>query len=219
MLAERGIPAGSLDRWAVEPKLDGWRATVLVDDDKVVVRTRRGHAITETIPGIEALADGGRRFLLDGELGANAGRASDFYALLPRGRRATAPLSFWAFDLLWLDGDLLIDRPYADRRGALEELFAHRALRRPPPLPRHPAPRTSSPPARPRCRGRRPRVPGLPPGQKCRRSRRRPVAGQVRRAGGRIRPRTGQRQLSRTSAQSGSERPASSATARRRASL
>jgi bifunctional non-homologous end joining protein LigD len=31
-------------------------------------------------------------------------------------------LSFWAFDLLWLDGELLVDRPYAERRAALEEL-------------------------------------------------------------------------------------------------
>jgi bifunctional non-homologous end joining protein LigD len=72
MLAERGLPAGSLDYWAVEPKLDGWRATVLVDDGKVVVRTRRGHTITEMIPGLDALAS--RRFLLDGELVAGAGR-------------------------------------------------------------------------------------------------------------------------------------------------
>jgi bifunctional non-homologous end joining protein LigD len=125
MLAERGLPTGSLDRWAVEPKLDGWRATVLVDDGKVVVRTRRGHAITEMIGGLDTLATGGHRFLFDGELVAGAGRASDFYALAPRlagtpRRRPTAPLSFWAFDLLWLDGDLLIDEPYADRRAALE---------------------------------------------------------------------------------------------------
>jgi bifunctional non-homologous end joining protein LigD len=31
-------------------------------------------------------------------------------------------VSFWAFDLLWVDGDLLTDRPYAERRAALEEL-------------------------------------------------------------------------------------------------
>jgi hypothetical protein len=31
-------------------------------------------------------------------------------------------VSFWAFDLLWLDGDLLVDWPYAERRAALEEL-------------------------------------------------------------------------------------------------
>jgi bifunctional non-homologous end joining protein LigD len=74
MLADRGLPKGSLDYWAVEPKLDGWRATVLVDDGKVVVRTRRGHAITEMIAGLDALARSGRRFLLDGELVAGAGR-------------------------------------------------------------------------------------------------------------------------------------------------
>jgi bifunctional non-homologous end joining protein LigD len=73
------------------------------------------------------LAQSGRRFLIDGELVAGAGRASDFYALAPRlagtpRRRPMAPFSFWAFDLLWLDGDLLIDEPYADRRIALEEL-------------------------------------------------------------------------------------------------
>jgi bifunctional non-homologous end joining protein LigD len=77
------------------------------------------------IPGIEALAVSGR-VLLDGELVAGAGRASDFYALAPRlagaPRRSAAPVSFWAFDLLWLDGDLLIDRPYAERRQALEHL-------------------------------------------------------------------------------------------------
>jgi hypothetical protein len=73
MLAERGLPTGSLDYWAVEPKLDGWRATVVVDDGRVV-GTRRGHAITEMVAGLDALAGAGRRFLLDGELVANAGR-------------------------------------------------------------------------------------------------------------------------------------------------
>lgn len=47
MLADRGLPKGSLDYWAVEPKLDGWRATVLVDEGGVVVRTRRGRAIND----------------------------------------------------------------------------------------------------------------------------------------------------------------------------
>jgi hypothetical protein len=53
MLAERGLPTGSLDRWAVEPKLDGWRVTVLAADGRVVVRTRRGHTITEMIAGLD----------------------------------------------------------------------------------------------------------------------------------------------------------------------
>jgi ATP-dependent DNA ligase len=53
ILAERGLPTGSLDCCAVEPKLDGWRATVLIDDGTVVVRTRRSHAITEMIASLD----------------------------------------------------------------------------------------------------------------------------------------------------------------------
>src|SRR5687767_15064265 len=119
MLADRGIPSGDLRGWAVEPKLDGWRVTVLADPGLpggVVVRTRRGHTITGSVPGIEGLAGIGRSVVLDGELVAGAGRASDFYALMPRlGTRATKStthVSFWAFDVLWLDGELLVDRPY-----------------------------------------------------------------------------------------------------------
>ena len=43
MLAGRGLPAGDLDGWAVEPKLDGWRCIVTLDRGTLGVRTRSGH--------------------------------------------------------------------------------------------------------------------------------------------------------------------------------
>ena len=129
MLADRGLPSGDLGCWAVEPKLDGWRVTVLADPSLpggVIVRTRRGHVITGSVPGIEALGRIGRSLVLDGELVARAGRASDFYGLMPsignRSMRSTAPVSFWAFDVLWLDDELLVDRSYVDRRAVLDAL-------------------------------------------------------------------------------------------------
>jgi bifunctional non-homologous end joining protein LigD len=129
MLADRGLPSGDLGCWAVEPKLDGWRVTVLADPGLpggVVVRTRRGHTITGSVPGIGTLGRTSRSLVLDGELVAGAGRASDFYGLMPRIQtRSTwsnARLSVWAFDVLWVDGELLVDRSYADRRAVLEEL-------------------------------------------------------------------------------------------------
>src|SRR5439155_17300401 len=129
-LADRGLPQGDLAGWAAEPKLDGWRAIVVVDPALPVgvsVRTRRGHPITSSVPGIGALAGLRRRVVLDGELVAGAGTASDFYGLLPRlvGRRHAGPpaaVSFWAFDLLWIDDQSLLDRPYSQRRARLEEL-------------------------------------------------------------------------------------------------
>jgi bifunctional non-homologous end joining protein LigD len=79
------------------------------------------------VPGIEALAGPGRRLVLDGELVAGAGTASDFYGLLPRLSRRRQPgpspaLTFWAFDLLVVDGEEILDRPYLERRRRLEEL-------------------------------------------------------------------------------------------------
>ena len=109
--------------WAVEPKLDGWRALVYVDDD-VIVRTRRGRDVTASVPHLTALRDLGHRMILDGELVADAGRASDFYRLGPRlwSRKGTEGVSLAIFDVLCLDGDLLTARPYRERRGVLEGL-------------------------------------------------------------------------------------------------
>jgi bifunctional non-homologous end joining protein LigD len=130
MLADRGLPRGDLTGWAAEPKLDGWRVIVTVDPTRptpLSVRTRRGHPITDQLPGIGSLAGLGQRVVLDGELVAGAGTASDFYGLLPHlvRRRHPGPpsgLSFWAFDLLWVDDEALLDRPYLERRQRLEEL-------------------------------------------------------------------------------------------------
>ena len=49
--------------------------------------------------------------MLDGELVAGQGRASDFYGVLPRVARS-APLSFVAFDVLAYDGAAVIDELY-----------------------------------------------------------------------------------------------------------
>ena len=54
--------------WALEPKLDGWRALVYVDDGKIEVRTRRGRSITEQVPELAGLAERvDRPCVLDGE--------------------------------------------------------------------------------------------------------------------------------------------------------
>jgi ATP-dependent DNA ligase len=83
------------------------------------------------VPGIEALAGLGRRVVLDGELVAGAGTASDFYGLLPHlvGRRHAGPaaaVSFSAFDLLWRDEQPLLDRPYLERRLQFRSILGSR---------------------------------------------------------------------------------------------
>jgi hypothetical protein len=87
-------------------------------------------------------------------------RDSETQSPLPATWRPGATLCFWAFDLVWLDGDLLIHVPYADRRAALEELDLAGPCAVLPPLPRArrrgPARRLRRP------RRHRPRAPDLP---------------------------------------------------------
>ena len=55
MLASTGTIAAPVDDWAFEPKLDGWRALVYVDN-AVTVRTRTGRDVSVSLPELEPLA-------------------------------------------------------------------------------------------------------------------------------------------------------------------
>ena len=112
--------------WLYEPKLDGWRAIVRCDDDTLSVRTRNGHDITSTVSELTSRPSAlhRRRVVLDGELVAGAGRPEDFYGIAGRvaSRRPVTTLTFVAFDVLFLDGEVVCDRPYVERRALLDEL-------------------------------------------------------------------------------------------------
>src|SRR5438045_3312865 len=125
MLAVSGRPKGGLDGWWAETKLDGWRALVTVEDGRVRVRSRRGSDLTESLPELECLTTLGRSVVLDGELVVGGGRLTDFYRLSGRlnTRKPTGtslPVTFMAFDVLWLDDEPTIDEPYLFRRQLLE---------------------------------------------------------------------------------------------------
>ena len=70
--------------------------------------------------------------MLDGELVARQGRPFEFYGLAPRlsahapaavaCRLARMPVTFAAFDVLYLDGETVTRQPYVERRALLEGL-------------------------------------------------------------------------------------------------
>lgn len=124
MLATNARPGGA-HRWAVEPKLDGWRALVYVADGAVRVRTRRGRDVTGSLPElagiIDQVPDG---TVLDGELVAGGGRGVDFYAVGPAmmRRSRSGSLVFVAFDVPHLAGESTVGLAYRDRRRLLDLL-------------------------------------------------------------------------------------------------
>jgi bifunctional non-homologous end joining protein LigD len=121
--------------WAHEMKWDGVRAITYVEQGRVRLLSRSGREITSTYPELAGLAaairPGGS--VLDGEIVAlGAGTVPSFESLQLRMNvssaaqalrmAAQAPVTYLAFDLLWLDGQLLLEAPYRRRRALLEEL-------------------------------------------------------------------------------------------------
>ena len=96
--------------------------------------------ITPSLPEITEVAArlGSRAAIFDGEVIAvdSNGRPQAFQELMRRfGRvreieklRAEQPVRLYLFDILGLDGELLIDRPYAERIAMLQEIAAAASL-------------------------------------------------------------------------------------------
>ncbi|MDX6285022.1 MAG: bifunctional non-ous end joining protein LigD [Frankiales bacterium] len=123
------------DKWGYEFKWDGVRAVVYVDGGRPRVLTRNDRDVTATYPEIRELAAslGSRLVVLDGEIVAmdEQGRPS-FGALQPRMHVTQAaairrlmgeiPITYLIFDVLYLDGRMLVDAPYTERRAVLDSL-------------------------------------------------------------------------------------------------
>jgi len=132
---------------AVEDKYDGIRAQAHVSHGQVKIFSRTRDDITESFPELPPdLAGLPQDAALDGEIVAweystgpvgdetessLVGRARPFSVLQQRlGRKKVSekllrgiPVAFLAFDLLYLDGKLMIDRPLRERALMLEELL------------------------------------------------------------------------------------------------
>lgn len=108
-------------------KLDGWRSIALVNDNEVVLQARKGRIITtrfgEVLSGLATLPAG---TVLDGELVAVRDGQFDFHALAGTAgtrRRRGAAVSYVAFDMLALAGEVTMGLPLAERWERLVELL------------------------------------------------------------------------------------------------
>lgn len=120
---DTALPDG--DEWVFEPKLDGYRALARLDHGEVELMSRNGTRWTETYGEIaEAVAALKiHSAILDGEICAldEAGRPS-FQRM--QNSAGTQRLVYFIFDLLFVDGFDVRDRPLHTRKAMLESILA-----------------------------------------------------------------------------------------------
>ncbi|KAI0122051.1 ATP-dependent DNA ligase [Daldinia grandis] len=124
--------------FACEFKYDGQRAQVHCDDKgKVSIFSRRLEVMTDKYPDLVELVpklrgEGVSSFIMEGEVVAvdrQTGELKNFQTLTNRARKdvaigsITIDVCLFAFDLMYLNGQPLLDRPFRERRILLRSLF------------------------------------------------------------------------------------------------
>ncbi|HET9073746.1 MAG TPA: ATP-dependent DNA ligase [Solirubrobacteraceae bacterium] len=125
------LPVG--ERWRYEPKYDGFRALAFVDGAELYLQSRGLKPLRRYFPELVFPAG---RCVLDGEIVIDSGPdavVQDFDALQNRLHPAESrvrmlaqqtPARFVAFDLLEHDGEVLMERPFLERRQRLAAVLA-----------------------------------------------------------------------------------------------
>jgi bifunctional non-homologous end joining protein LigD len=117
------------DRWIHEIKLDGFRMGVFVDRGAVDIVSRRGTTYTSEFPEIVAAARNlkAKSAVLDGEIVVLDQAGLSRFQLLQKLGDSRKGLTYFAFDLLALDGESLSERPLEERKRLLLKLLGRRA--------------------------------------------------------------------------------------------
>lgn len=124
--------------FACEYKYDGQRAQIHCDErGKVSIFSRHLELMTDKYPDLVELVpkirgDGVSSFIMEGEVVAvdrQTGDLKDFQTLTNRARKDVAigsikiDVCLFSFDLMYLNGQPLLDRPFRERRELLRSLF------------------------------------------------------------------------------------------------
>jgi ATP-dependent DNA ligase len=119
--------------WSYEPKWDGFRCIAYREGDAVTLQSKSGKALERFFPEVAAMLAGvaATRFVIDGELVIPAGDSLSFSALQARLHPAASriarlsaetPAQLILFDCLADEDGAIADRPFEERRSALERL-------------------------------------------------------------------------------------------------
>jgi bifunctional non-homologous end joining protein LigD len=110
--------------WVYELKWDGYRALSYIRNGKVEIRSRNNKSFNEKYyPILQALKLWDINAVVDGEIiVVNDKGFSDFSDLQNWRSEADGQLIYYLFDLLWLDGVNVMDRPLHERKKLLRSI-------------------------------------------------------------------------------------------------
>ncbi len=135
MLIAEERPAFDSPDWIYELKLDGVRCVAYLDKSGTILRNKRNKDVTAIYPELgSAHKQAKQRCILDGELFVmKAGRA-DFAEVQRRALMANTfkielaaaklPVSFVAFDILYLGGKQQTSQPLLERKALLDKALS-----------------------------------------------------------------------------------------------
>jgi bifunctional non-homologous end joining protein LigD len=127
---EKAVPEG--EGWLFEVKWDGYRALAYVRGGDVTLLSRNDNDLTERFGSVAkeiTKAVKSPSAVLDGEVCALDERGRSSFSAMQQGGHV---LVYYAFDLLELDGESLVDLPLVERQARLEQLLVrdNRTVRR-----------------------------------------------------------------------------------------
>ncbi len=129
LLSESDNPFNSED-YIYELKLDGIRSVIYLDDKYVEIRNKRNLRLNATYPELgDIWTQVNKRCILDGELLVVSNGKPDFYELQRRSMMTNRtkiefaankyPVSFSAFDILYIGNEQITDKPLTERKEIL----------------------------------------------------------------------------------------------------
>ncbi|MFA7356440.1 MAG: non-homologous end-joining DNA ligase [Methanothrix sp.] len=133
MLAVSGDPFSS-GEWIFEPKIDGTRCIAHISKGRAELQNRRLRWISPRYPEIlDSLARGTMNCVLDGEIAVFDEEIPDFFSLAQREHQTndlrieylskSLPATYIVFDVLYVEGENVMDRPLIERKEILKEVL------------------------------------------------------------------------------------------------
>jgi bifunctional non-homologous end joining protein LigD len=116
------------EKWVHEIKLDGFRSQIHLRDGDVTVYSRGGHDWTERYRSVAAQAAqlGAKHLVIDGEMVVLREDGTCDYWALQKGPHGSISnkVTYFAFDLLYQDGQDLRQLPFLERKAMLRKALA-----------------------------------------------------------------------------------------------